>query len=107
MARAMFALGSIAGACVVQLLISAAWFVELPTADGGMQALLPGMFWLAGTAILVLSVPLWMELVYEPWRGFRPLVLRNLLLAPWILGLGIAGMLAGSLFLLCWSFFVG
>jgi hypothetical protein len=93
MGRALFALGSIAGASVAQLLASAALFVRLPTDDGGMQALGPGILWIGGTIILMVSAPLWTPKIYPRWSGFRPLMIRNLLLLPWVLCLSALGLL--------------
>lgn len=92
MTRPTFALTSTAGASLAQLLFCAAWFARLPTTDGGLQALLPGVLWIGGTASLVLSLPFWMNLTYQPWLDFRPVRVRNLLLLPWVLGLAATGL---------------
>ena len=96
MKRVPFALISVAGSSGALCLACAAWFVRMPTSDGGLQALLPGFVWIVGSLLVLCSIPIWLNQGFEFWSRISPIWLRNLLLAPWILLLAATGALGSA-----------
>ena len=86
------------GSSATLSVVSTALYFPVPDFEDSLHSVIAMIPWLWGTAGVVVSCPLWIYLIYEPWNRLPPSRRKNFLLGSVFVGVALFGLVVAAFF---------